>query len=261
MEQTALTTQPANGKPLVSTTVDPHTGVITRKRHLAIPGLEALTIEDDLILPRWRLTQDSSKISDNAGIFHNNLTEEERDFLDLVILNITPSRAYFNKLRELVCMSRNALQSTSGQNCIGCEFAQWGEDNEPSICKRGYTFVCLDLSDKSLCLVGALSKAAGSAKTYFSKLNHIRRSPYSFITRFSSEFTPYIKGDFHLLQINTIADQTPEDLAFAIEQYQYLSTVNYQEVDEATWDAPGATIPHQPEFDGDIEWGAEEHTN
>lgn len=247
MNQTALTT-----------TVDPNTGLITRKRHLAIPGLEDLTLEEDVILPRWRLTQDSSKISDNPGIFHNNLTEEERDFLDLVVLKITPSRAYFNKLRELVCMSRNAIHSTSGQACLGCEFAQWGDDNEPSLCKRGYTFVCLDPTNKTLCLVGALSMAATSAKLYFSKLHHIRKAPYEFITQFTSEFTPYVKGDFHLLKINTIDAQTPEDLAFAMEQYQYLATVTYQEVDETTWSTDDPHSPPPPEYQEDPNWGPEE---
>lgn len=210
--------------------------VAAPKTYLTIEGMEDLTLQEDLILPRWRLVQDSSKISDNVGWFHNNITEEVRETLDLVVLKITPSRAYFNKLRELVCMSANASFSTDGKECLGCPNAQWGDDGEPSVCKRGYTFVCLDRADDTLCLVGALSKAATPAKKYISWLHLKKLPPFAYATQFSSVFTAYAKGDFFLLQVDVMGLQDEEDQALARDQYRALANVTISEAAEPAYE-------------------------
>lgn len=225
MNETRLTTRNTVG-----------TQVIIPKRHLQIEGLEDLTLEDDLILPRWRLVQYSSTIEGHPGQWNNNLTEEVRNYLDLVVLKISPSRAHFNDERELVCASHNGYQAANGRYCLECPLSLWGEDGEPPPCSRGYTFICLDPKDDSLCLVGALSMAVTPAKRYNSVLAHKKNPPFLFTTRFSGTDTIAPKGKFFLLKLELSGENSPEAIDKYRQEYQALATVRIQEYEEPAYD-------------------------
>ena len=225
-EQTALTRTTAAAQVLVP------------RRNLDIEGLEDLTVEEDLILPRWRIVQYSSTIEGQPGQFNNNLTEELRNKLDLIVLKVTPSRARFDEERSLVCMSRNGHFSTGGKACLDCQHAQWGEEGEPPACSRGYTLVCLDPADNSLCLVGALRTSVPSVKRYNSLLVHKKQSPFLFVTRFMAEDTIGPKGKYFVLDIALLGENSSDKAREYRQQYQALAHVRITEVEEPLYDDP-----------------------
>ena len=208
------------------------------RRNLDIEGLEDLTIEEDLILPRWRMVQYSSTIEGEPGQFNNNLTGELRNQLNLVVLKVTPSRARFDEDRNLVCMSRNGHFSTGGKPCLGCQYAQWGEDGEPPACSRGYTLVCLNPQDDSLCLMGALRTSVPSVKRYNSLLAYKKRSPFCFVTRFTAQDTVGPKGKYFVLDIKLLGENAPDKLQEYRQQYLALAHVRIAEVEEPIYEEP-----------------------
>lgn len=222
------------------------------RRHLAIPGLEDLTMEEDLLLGRWRLVQYSSTIDGKPGQWNNNLTEEIRNYLELVVLKITPSRAYFSEDRKLLCMSRNGTHSMTGKPCWGCRFAQWGDEGEPSPCSRGYTMICWDPKAECLCLIGALRTGVPPVKLYFSKLHHRGIAPFQFLTRFTAREEKGDKGKYMVIQPEIVAELTKEDQERYYSLYQALATVRIVEVEEPSWEevepaGPGHSVPPPPE--------------
>ncbi len=205
------------------------------RRNLAIEGLEDLTVEEDLILPRWRIVQYSSTIEGTPGQFNNNLTGELRDHLDLVVLKIAPSRARFDDERKLACMSRDSYWSTSGRSCPDCPYAQWGEGGEPPACSRGYTIICFDPEDDSLCLVGALRTSVPAVKRYNSLLAHLKRPPFGFLTRFTPESTVGPKGKYFVLGVELKGENDPDKVQEYQAQYRALAHVRIAEVEEPAY--------------------------
>jgi len=208
------------------------------RRNLAIEGLEDLTMEEDLILPRWRIVQYSSTIEGRPGQFNNNLTGELRDHLDLVVLKITPSRARFDDERNLVCMSRNGYFSTSGEPCLECQFSTWGPNGEPPACSRGYTLICLDPGDDSLCLVGALRTSVPAVKRYNSLLSHRRTPPFQYITRFTAQDTVGPKGKYFVLNLELAAENPPDKMRQYRQVYQTLANIHIAEATEPPCEEP-----------------------
>lgn len=225
MEETRLTTRNAVG-----------TQVTVPRRNINIEGLEDLTIEEDMILPRWRMVQYSSTIEGDPGQFNSNLDEETQGRLDLVVLKITPSRVQFDDDRNLVCMSNNGHVSSRGQPCANCPAAQWGEDGEPPACSRGYTLICLDPRDDSLCLVGALRTSVPGMKRYNSLLVKKKRPPFTFLTRFTGEPQAGPKGKYFTLGIELLGENDPDKIAEYRQQYQALANVTISEVEEPIYD-------------------------
>ena len=207
------------------------------KRNLAIEGLENLTFEEDLILPRWRIVQYSSTIEGKPGQFNNNLTGELRNELRLIVLKIVPSRARFNDERKLVCMSSDGIRSSDGRLCAGCPYAQWGEDGEPPACSRGYTLVCLDPKSDDLCLVGALRTSVPAVKRLISLLFHKKEPPFVFLTRLTATDAVSPKGKYFVINIELQGENDPDAVRQYREHYHSLANVRIQEVEEPVEDS------------------------
>jgi hypothetical protein len=182
------------------------------------------------------MVQYSSTIEGQPGQFNNNLTGEIRNQLELVVLKVTPSRARFDDDRNLVCMSQNGHHATSGQSCHDCAFALWGEDGKPPACSRGYTLICLDPRDDTLCLVGALRTSVPAIKRYNSLLHYKRRPPFEFLTRFVGEEERGPKGKYFVLAVELLGEHSPEQVAKYREQYLSLASVRIQEVEEPAYE-------------------------
>ena len=193
-------------------------------------------MEEDLILPRWRIVQYSSTIEGQPGQWNNNLTGELRHKLDLIVLEVTPSRARFNDDRKLLCMSQNGHHSTDGKSCLGCPHAVWGEEGEPSACSRGYTLICLDHQDDSLCLVGALRTSVPAVKRFNSLLVHKGRPPFVFLSRLTSKDTVGPKGKYFVLDIELQGENAPDKVQEYRQQYQALANVSISEVEDPVYE-------------------------
>ena len=223
------------------------TQVMVPRRHLQIEGMEDLTLEEDLILPRWRIVQYSSTIEGQPGQFNSNLDEELRNQLDMVVLKIAPSRVQFDDDRNLVCMSNNGHTSSRGQPCADCPAAQWGEDGEAPDCSRGYTLVCLDPRDDSLCLVGALRTSVPGMKRYNSLLVKKKRAPFTFLTRFTAADQVGPKGKYFILGIELLGENDPDKVAEYRQQYQALANLSISEVEKPSYESNPPE--EQEEFD------------
>ena len=223
------------GKAIARNTVG--TQIMVPTRHLAIEGMEDLTMAEDLILPRWRIVQYSSTIEGQPGQFNSNLDEELRNKLDLIVLKIAPSRVQFDADRNLVCMSSNGRHSSRGQSCANCPAARWGEDGEPPACSRGYTLVCLDPQDDSLCLIGALRTSVPGMKRYNSLLVKKKKSPFTFLTRFTAADKVGPKGKYFVLDIELLGENDPDKVAEYRQMYQALANVSISEVEEPSYDS------------------------
>lgn len=211
----------------------------------SIEGLEDLDFYQDITLGRWRLVQKMSDIEGTPGQWNNNLTGELRDILDLIVLKVSPSRAYFNDERKLVCSSRDAITALSGRDCAICPYTPWREDDEGNtvqpLCGRGHTYVCWDPIDEALCLVGAHSTGVSSAKKYSGYLVHKRTPPFAISTTFTSHKETGSKGTWEQLDVVPGAP-LPEDKAAEMRQmYRGLAGLTYEEVDEGESDQGPAT--------------------
>jgi hypothetical protein len=180
-------------KVLTTTRQEPQLPV--QRHYSGVPGLEDLTMEEDLLLGRWRLVQYSSTIDGKPGQWNNSLSEEIRNSLELVVLKISPSRAMFSVERKLLCTSRNGIYSTSGRHCWGCKYAQWSAKGDPPPCSRGYTLICWDPPEAKLCLIGALRTGVPPIKLYFSQLHDKQTPPFQFLTRFTAREEKGPKGE------------------------------------------------------------------
>jgi len=180
--------------------------------------------------------QYSSTIEGQPGQFNNNLTEELRDKLELIVLEVMPSRARFNDDCKLVCMSQDGHYSSDGKTCGGCPYARWGEDGEPPACSRGYTLVCLDPETDDLCLIGALRTSVPAVKRLNSLLAHKGQPPFAFLTRFTAKDTVGPKGKYFVLDIELQGKNAPDKVQEYRQQYQALANVRIQEVEESVYE-------------------------
>ena len=213
-----------------------HPGVPMRAPGPSIEGLEDLDFYQDVTLGRWRLVQKMSDIEGKPGQWNNNLTGELRDVLELIVLRVSPSRAYFSDDRKLVCSSRDAHTSLSGRDCATCPESLWREDKEGSPeqppCGRGFTYICWDQIDEALCLAGAMSTGVTSAKKYNGYLVHKRLPPFTIGTTFTSHHEVGAKGSWEQLDIIPGAPLSTEKAAEMRQMYRSLAGLTYHEVDQ-----------------------------
>ena len=113
-------------------------------------GLEVFDT-GDLVIPRYKIVQPTSK-EGTPGLFRNNLTNEERDKVNVVVLAATKGRVCWseNIEEDPVCRSSDGLNPSKdvekpfNQVCGTkenskpfdpvCVNAQWKEKGERSIC-------------------------------------------------------------------------------------------------------------------------------
>lgn len=157
-----------------------------------VAGSETLD-RSDIILPRVRVRQPVSKFGtpQDAGKFHNNLTEQFSDEIQAVVLRVSKGRVMwpgtFDGTNEPVCASDNAIQPREGNGlsdkqpgpCAECPHAQWGEAGEPPRCSLVYTYLCADRGQDDMpFMISAMRTSAKSAKKLNSliKMFGIRKS-------------------------------------------------------------------------------------
>lgn len=131
-------------------------------------GLENL-YEDDLVIPRVTIVQPTSR-EGTPGRLRMNLTGEERESIDLVVLRVQRGRVMWSPTlgEDPVCRSNDGLVP-SGENpqsdrcCVVagrhlrpvCPAATWrpkpgnGGHLEPPACRDTYTVIALDLANES----------------------------------------------------------------------------------------------------------------
>ena len=143
---------------------------------LAMAGLEEVD-RSDLILPRVRVIQPTSKLEGNPGQLHYNLTGEAVDQIRAVLLKMTKSRVCWDKENlgaDPLCASDDAKTPRSqyagiyAERCADCPMAQWSDDAPPA-CRLVYNFLAADLdNDGAIFVIGLGATSVKHAKKILS---------------------------------------------------------------------------------------------
>lgn len=156
-----------------------------------VAGSETLD-RSDIILPRVRVRQPVSKFGtpQDAGKFHNNITEQFSDEIQAVVLRVSKGRVMwpetFDGTNGPACASDDAIQPREGNGlsdkqpgpCATCPNALWSEAGDPPRCSLVYTYLCADRHDDMPFMISAMRTSAKSAKKLNSliKMFGIRKS-------------------------------------------------------------------------------------
>lgn len=148
----------------------------------ALAGLEAME-RSDLIIPRARVIQPTSKLDGKPGEFHFNLTGTTKELVHAVLINMTKGRVYWSAdlAADPICASddaktpRQAVQGC-GPTCEACTYAQWGDDDKPPACNLVYNFLAADTDEDNAPFILSLHGASVKhAKTILSAFTLKRR--------------------------------------------------------------------------------------
>lgn len=191
-------------------------------QRVEVVGADALE-RGDIILPRLRLRQPTSKFGtpQDAGKFHNNLTEGFSETIDAVVLRVSKGRVMwpeaFSGDNEPECASDDAIQPRTGNGltnkqpgpCVTCPMSQWGEDGTPPRCSLVYTYLFADCADDMPFLLSAMRTSAKAAKKLNSliKMFGIRKS---IIIR--SELVNSDQGQWYELVFQAGRSLTPDEV-------------------------------------------------
>lgn len=103
---------------------------------------------EELPTPRMRIIQKPSDGHPNAGVFVNNLTDEEFTELKCIVLGMRRGRVLWPKVGEgdePLCRSRDFVhgEGKPGGECEPCSFKEWMDDEKPK-CAETIDFACMD---------------------------------------------------------------------------------------------------------------------
>lgn len=147
------------------------------ERH-EVAGTETLD-RSDLIMPRVRVRQPVSKFGtpQEAGQFHNNITEQFSAEIPAVVLRVSKGRVMWSEVFGAdsgpLCASDNAINPREGNGlgdkqegpCATCPYSQWGDNHEPPSCSLVYTYLCANRAEDDMpFLISAMRTSAASAK-------------------------------------------------------------------------------------------------
>lgn len=179
----------------------------------------------DIILPRVRVRQPVSKFGtpQEAGQFHNNLTEQFSPAIEAVVLRVSKGRVMwpssFDGSNEPLCASDNAIVPREGNGlgakqagpCASCPMAAWGENGTPPQCSLVYTYLAADRGNDDMpFMISAMRTSAKSAKKLNSliKMFGIRK-----IMIIKSDFVQGDKGQWYELVFQVAGNLSPEEVS------------------------------------------------
>jgi len=151
---------------------------VTKYERYDVAGADTLD-RSDIVLPRVRVRQPTSKFGtpQDAGKFHNNLTEQFSDTISAVVLRVSKGRVMwadkFDGSDMPMCASDDAQEPRGGIGisdpqsgpCKTCPFSQWGENHEPPRCSLVYTYLCADRNEDDMpFLISAMRTSVKAAK-------------------------------------------------------------------------------------------------
>ncbi len=147
---------------------------------LSMEGMEGIG-KDDLMIPRARVIQPTSKLDGEPGTFHFNLTGECKDAILAVLLRVKKGRVLWNEIGTSDaprCASDDGLMPRSGGAfdgpCDGCTQSRWGEGKTPPACGQTYNFLGADVEDDNTPFMMSLKGAS---------IKHARRIISAFVLK------------------------------------------------------------------------------
>jgi hypothetical protein len=133
---------------------------------LSMEGMEGID-QSDLMVPRVRVLQPTSKLPGEAGEFHFNLTDTTKKTVVAVLLRVQKGRVMWNPddlAAAPVCASDDDKMPRAGGTyanpCADCPMAKWGADSTPPACSQTYNFLAADTEDDNAPFMISLSKTS-----------------------------------------------------------------------------------------------------
>ena len=190
-------------------------------------GLEDIDMQTDIRIPRVAILQGLSRLvsegKGQVGDLTNALTGEiiGKTF-DFIPLFVFKSRVKFIVGQGSVCMSRNALTSTfgdeenggypKGTNCIECQDAAWHGQEAP-LCSMVYNFLSLNAENLNEfpIVLSCMKSATKEAKTLLSMIAFTGEDSCARIYRMKTEKKENEKGVFFLPKFELVRRVTAEE--------------------------------------------------
>ena len=179
-----------------------------RPAPIATEGMEGMTARD-LALPRWSITQGMTKrvgSGKHGGEFWNNVLEEYREALEVVVLAINPQRIMWKPDLDdhtPLCTSTDLVNGSTERDdqgrfgtCADCalntafDSTLWDKDPETGKPKRprcnyGYRMLTVDPETEDVALMSAMGLSVKAMSGWSSKVK-LRGGPFKALTRFTT---------------------------------------------------------------------------
>lgn len=190
-------------------------------------GLETFD-NADLIIPRYRITQPTSK-EGTPGLFRNNLTREETDKLSVVVLAAAKGRVLWSENidEDPICRSSNGIvPSDNIENPVSeicgvkengkrfepvCNNALWGEDHERPLCNETINLLCVGRDDRVPFFISLHGTQLKSARAYLSAVGLRRKSLYEYEAVMTLKETNNGKGRYFTIEFSELKENTDDD--------------------------------------------------
>jgi hypothetical protein len=208
-------------------------------------GPEILGLEEfdtgDLIIPRYKIVQPTSKLG-TPGLFRNNLSNEEVERLNVVVLKAAKGRVCWseNLDEDPICRSSDGLQpsdnvetpinSICGRKENGrrfepvCDNATWGEKSERPLCDEVINLLCIGKDDKVPFFISLHGKQLRPCRAFLSAIGLRKKSLYEYQTTLTLKEVSNTKGKFFVIQFEELKENTDEEKeTFRSLYFQYVS--------------------------------------
>jgi len=203
-------------------------GAAVKKKENNLPATpEMLGLETfdtgDLIIPRFKIVQPTSK-EGNPGNFRNNLTNEEVDRLNIVVLSASKGRVCWgdNIDEDPICRSSDGLKpSENVENPVNaicgnkengmrfepvCPNAVWGEKNERPLCDEVINLLCISRDDGVPFFISLHGMQLKPTKSMLSAIALRRKSLYEYGASLKLKETSNHKGKYFVVQFEDLTE-------------------------------------------------------
>lgn len=203
----------------------------------------------DIILPRFRLIQTSSKSfkagEAKAGDIQDSLTGEILGrSLELVFMGMKNGAVFFRPGEGMVCKSENGITSIKGDVCADCPFgeyhAEFKPNGEPPKCSSTKEFMAMRrdtlLTQPYPMLVSFMRTSYKAGKQLASMMRLSGEDIFARGYVLSSKTEANKKGDFESLTVKQSSKLNQEELAVAEHWFEVLKSVNVKAHEDDSFD-------------------------
>lgn len=193
-----------------------------------------MKMSDDLILPRWQLTQALSEAVQNGestpGKIRHSITSEEYEKLKVICLASSITRVMFdpdNRGGGPLCMSTDGITGNvhgSCQKCTNKDFTR-DEDNKSVAppCSKVYNFLVIketDINKNTMPTILSFTKSSSKAgqKIFTSSAGWIKPLPiWTYVWEIGTQQKTSPKGTFYKLTAKQVRDTNETERKFLNE--------------------------------------------
>lgn len=237
-------------------------------RSFGTGALDSLS-QRDIIMPRYKLIQNTSKTGTPGKWVSNLDPDREFDELHIIILEISNYRTYFPPKGENgdkpLCRSNDGYKKSDPNgigdgDCDSCRYAQWKNDASgrgiKPACSSGYTMLGLIVLPEGGMEPGMISfkgSAIKPCKSFFTRMKTRGIPPFAYITVIGSESVTNDKGRFFKPSFDFGPYLNEETIRFAAAQgkmyKEYISRdIMADDSREDDDDSPGDGVPGAASF-------------